>query len=237
MDKNYKCLIIDDEPLAIRLIKAHVAQVPGLEVAGSCQNAMDAMAFLKKEQVDLLFLDIQMPVLSGIELIKSLQQPPAVILTTAYREYAVESYELDVVDYLLKPITFPRFLKAVDKFMNQQQAISTPINVSASEEQESSFYVNANKKYIKIEFEEVLYIESMKDYIRIHLPERTITTKEKIGEFEAKLPAHFLRIHRSFIVNLKKISAFTAQDVEIGKKEIPIGSSYRKEVQQRLHRP
>jgi len=236
MSEVIKCLVVDDEPLAIKLIERHIEQMPGLELAASFQNPLKAFEYLKKTSIDLVFLDIQMPVLTGLDFVKSLQHPPGIIFTTAFRNYAVESYELDVVDYLVKPITFTRFLKAINKFLDQN-------NKAGKEEIQSSettsktarhIYVNANKKHIKVEFENILYVESIKDYIRIHTPQKNIITKDKISDFEKKLPDNFLRIHRSFIVNTHKLTAFTAQDVEIGDKEIPIGGSYRKIVQSKL---
>lgn len=232
MNNNIKCLIVDDEPLAIELIRDHIAKLPYLELAGSCQNALEAFEILKKEPIDLLFLDIQMPMITGMEFVKSLQKPPGVIFTTAYRQYAVESYELNVIDYLLKPITFARFLKAIDKYLGTVK--SAPVRRqqqdAAAPAAEEHVFVNANKKHIKVRFDEILYVESLKDYIRIHTEEQKITTKEKISDFADKLPANFLRIHRSYIVNRVKITAFTAHDVEIGEREIPIGGSYKQRV-------
>lgn len=238
MSDSIKCLIVDDEPLAIMLIEKHISQIPQLEIIATCQNALEAFEILKKESIDLLFLDIQMPVLTGIEFAKSLQHPPSIIFTTAYREYAVESYELEVVDYLLKPITFTRFFKAINKFINsRQEAKSVPSNPSLTTDSSPDFiYVNANKKHIKIQFQDILYVESLKDYVRIHTVDQRITTKDKISEFEQKLPNYFLRIHRSFIINQRQITAFTAHDVEIGKTEIPIGVSYKKSVFEVLKR-
>ena len=232
MSDNIKCLIIDDEPLAIMLIEKHVSQIPQLEIVASCQNALEAFEILKKEPIDLLFLDIQMPVLTGLEFAKSLQHPPSIIFTTAYREYALESYELNVVDYLLKPITFTRFFKAINKYLNSRQPEVVPVvQIAAPTSTLPDFiYVNANKKHIKILFQDILYVESIKDYIRIHMTNQRITTKDKISEFEQKVPDYFLRIHRSFIVNKRKVTAFTSHDVEIGKAEIPIGVSYKKSV-------
>lgn len=232
MSDTIKCLIIDDEPLAIMLIEKHVSQIPQLEIVASCQNALEAFEILKKEPIDLLFLDIQMPVLTGLEFAKSLQHPPSIIFTTAYREYALESYELNVVDYLLKPITFTRFFKAINKFLNNRKQETAPIvQIATSTPTAPEFiYVNANKKHIKILFQDILYVESIKDYIRIHTTDQRITTKDKISEFEQKVPDYFLRIHRSFIVNKRQVTAFTAHDVEIGTTEIPIGVSYKKSV-------
>jgi len=237
MTETIKCLIVDDEPLAIKLIKTHIDQLPDFEIVASCQNAIEAFEVLKKEKIDLLFLDIQMPVLTGIEFVKSLQHPPSIIFTTAYRQYAVESYELEVVDYLLKPITFTRFFKAINKYLNSHpeapSATSPPTSVLSTPE-ETFIYVNVNKKHIKIWHKEIEYIESIKDYIRIHTANDSTMTKEKISEFEQKLPPYFLRIHRSFIVNTTKVTAYTAHDVEIKEKEIPIGGSYKKQVFEKL---
>lgn len=240
-----RCLIIDDEPLAIKLIKRHVEQVPGLELVNSFQNPLEAFEFLQKNNIDLIFLDIQMPVLTGLDFVKSLQNQPGIIFTTAYRNYAVESYELDVVDYLVKPITFTRFFKAISKFMKKTSSITivqpseSKTTIAAETKIQTPvyqdyMYVNSNKKHIKVEFDQILYVESLKDYVRIHIGSKRIITKDKISDFEKKLPAAFLRIHRSFIVNTDKITAFTSQDIEINDLELPIGSSYKKEVIGRL---
>ena len=228
-----RCLIVDDEPLAIQLLEAHIAQVSMLEVVGTANNALEALEALKTAQIDLVFLDIQMPMLTGVEFLKSLAQPPKVIFTTAYREYAMEGYELNIVDYLLKPITFERFFKAINKYLDSRtpapsQAVEAPQVVK--EVEAGHLFVNVNKKHIKVAFQDILYIESLKDYIKIHLPGQSLMTKEKISEFNQSLPDHFLRVHRSFIVNTKKVTAFTAQDVEIGDIEIPIGVSYKQAV-------
>lgn len=229
-------MIVDDEPLAIELMKSHLAQVPNMELVASCQNALMAFDLLKTQPIDLIFLDIQMPMITGIDFVKSLPNPPSIIFTTAYRDYAVESYELNVVDYLLKPITFTRFFKAINKYWDQRKTdVSPPPPTAISPiEGPTSMYVNVNKKHIRILFEDMLYIESIKDYVRIHTVDNNITTKEKISEFEHKLPSNFLRTHRSYIVNVDKITAYTAQDVEIGDWEIPIGISYKKQVMRRL---
>ena len=225
-----RCLIIDDEPLAIEVIKMHLSQLPELELVATFNNPIEAIEKLKNDVIDLIFLDIEMPLLSGIDFIKTIPNVPKVIFTTAYRNYAIESYELDVVDYLLKPISFSRFFKAINKF---KTLVELPISaMSASEEviTNDHIYVNVNKKFIKIKFADILFIESIKDYIRIHLPDKSIVTKDAISNFEEKLPSEFLRTHRSFIVNTMKITAFTKVDVEIGDKEIPIGSSYKDDV-------
>lgn len=230
-----KCLIVDDEPLAIELLETHISLLEQLEVVGTCQNAVKALEVLQNQQVDLMFLDIQMPMLTGIEFLKSLKNPPKVIFTTAYRDYALQGYELDVVDYLLKPISFDRFFKAINKYFQLTNAVSPSATAVASPQAETAsksyFYVKINKKHHKVLLNEISYIESIKDYVKIHLPDSELVAKEKISEIEAQLPAkQFLRIHRSFIVNLDYITAFTAQDVEIGELELPIGISYKKSV-------
>lgn len=229
-----KCIIVDDEPLAIQIIESHLNQIPDFELVDTFQNPLEAFEILKTTSIDLIFLDIQMPLITGIDFVKSMQNPPAIIFTTAYRNYAIESYELDVVDYLLKPITFTRFFKAINKFNNKNQS-SSPIKIpEPTPITNDHIYVNSNKKFIKILFDEITHVESIKDYIRIHTIHNNIITKDKISEFDKKLPDTFMRIHRSFIVNLSKITAFTALDVEIEKQEIPIGNSYKKMVMNRL---
>jgi DNA-binding LytR/AlgR family response regulator len=228
-----QCIIIDDEPLARALIEAHIDKIPNLEVIANCVNALEGFEVLKSRQVDLIFLDIQMPLLTGIEFLKSLSNPPKVIFTTAYREYAIESYELEVVDYLLKPISFDRFFKAINKYFKTVDSQEKK-EVEVSEKDSAFMYVNANKKHHKVLFSEILYAESLKDYIQIHTKEATIVTKDKISDFEKKLPKCFLRIHRSYIVNKDKITAYTSHDIEIGKLEIPIGVSYKKQVIENL---
>jgi len=225
------CIIIDDEPLAIELIKDHVSKFSNLEVIGTCQNAIEGLEMLKSNHVDLMFLDIQMPTLTGIEFLKSLSNPPKVIFTTAYREYALESYELEVVDYLLKPISFDRFFKAINKFLKTETPVQKSQPKTIEKEGTSSYiYVNVNKKHHRINYDDILYAESLKDYVRIHTTSTSITTKEKISDFESKLPSYFLRTHRSYIVNTRKISAYTMHDIEIGNIEIPIGISYKQQV-------
>ena len=226
-----QCLIIDDEPLAASLIEDYVSKVPQLEIVAICNNALEAFEILKTKKVDLLFLDIQMPTLTGIDFLKSLRNPPKVIFTTAYREYALESYELEVLDYLLKPIPFNRFFQAIDKYFKTipSNKISSP-DENSKEDIANYIYVNVNKKHHKVLFDDILYVESLKDYIRIHTSENSIMTKEKISDFEQLLPSFFLRTHRSYIVNTEKITAFTSQDVEIGNLEIPLGISYKKQV-------
>lgn len=232
MSKKITCLIVDDEPLAIELIKEHASQMNMLSIVGHTHNPIEALQLLKEKKIDLLFLDIQMPVLTGLELARTLKDPPAIIFTTAYRDYAAESYELDVVDYLVKPITFTRFLKAINKYLDRSQTLES--EQTTSKVTDDYIFVNANKKHHKIYFDRILYIESLKEYVRIYTSESSITTKSSMSDFEAQIPSQFLRVHRSFIVNIDKVTAFTAHDIEIGEKEIPIGGSYKKDVQSKF---
>lgn len=224
-----RCVIVDDEPLAIRVLEKHIMNVPDLELVATFDNAISAGDFLQNNNIDLLFLDIQMPVVTGIEFIKNTAIQPKVILTTAYREHALEGYELDIIDYLLKPISFIRFYKSVNKYRGLSSTITTTDLKSSETAIKSDYiFVNSNKKMIRIAFDNMLFIDSIKDYVRIHTVNETIITKDKISSFVQKLPAAFLRIHRSYIVNSEKIAALTAKDVVlINGMEIPIGASYK----------
>ncbi|MGD1890302.1 MAG: LytR/AlgR family response regulator transcription factor [Cyclobacteriaceae bacterium] len=238
-DSKINCLVVDDEPLAANLLKRHIDQFPQLHLVATCENAIEALNWFQKESIDLLFLDIQMPGIDGMKFARSLQHSPSIIFTTAYRDYAVESYELDVVDYLLKPITIERFFKSISKYLNQvENSESSQVSVEEAgmDILDQFMYVNTNRKFVKVLFNEVLYVESLKDYVSIYLPEQRIVTKDKISEFESKLPSYFLRIHRSYLVNTQKITAYTKHDIEIGEKEIPIGVSYKREVIEFLQR-
>lgn len=224
-----KCLLVDDEPLAISLLQNHISKLDYLEVVGTCPNALKAAEVLRTTAVDLMFLDIKMPQITGIDFLKTLRNPPSVIFTTAYREYALESYELDIIDYLLKPITFDRFFKATDRYLR----ISAPVNNKIiTPTQEDFIYIKNGPKFNKINVDSILYIESVKDYIIVHQKDGVkLNAKYKISDIEMELQdKNFLRIHRSFIINLKNITAFTAYDVEIGQIEIPIGASYKEYV-------
>jgi two-component system, LytTR family, response regulator len=226
-----KCLIVDDEPLAIEVIQSHVEKIESLEVISSCRNAMEAFDILNKEQIDLLFLDIQMPGLKGTDFLKNLEHPPKVIITTAYREYALEGYELNVVDYLLKPISFERFFKAIRKYMQLAYNPAISINPKPVENKEEFIYIRINKKVHKIKLSEILFIESVKDYITIHMNAQKITAKHTISSLGELLPKNgFLRIHRSYIVSMEHIKSFTAHNIEIGKLELPIGRNYHQQV-------
>lgn len=223
---KYKCVIVDDENLARGLIKNHLKQLDDFELIAAFESAIQASKILKDQQVDLLFLDIEMPVLKGTDFFKNLIHKPKVIFTTAYRDFALEGFELNAVDYLLKPISFSRFFKAIEKFLEhkQSQVISTQ---EKSETKNRYVFVRKDRKQVKVFFDDILYIESVKDYIKIVVESEGHLIKQSLKTFGLSLDDRFLRTHRSYIVNLHKILAYTKHDVEIGKFEIPIGASYR----------
>jgi len=231
-----KCIIVDDEPLAIEVIESHLKKFKEIDILARCNDAIEAFEILKNKSVDLIFLDIQMPQLTGLDFLKSLAKPPKVIITTAYREYALEGYELDVVDYLLKPISFERFMKAINKYY---QCVNNSVIISDnSSVQDSYIYVKADKKVIKILLKDIFYIESLKDYVQIYTIRKSIVTKNQIGFLEEKLPADkFVRIHKSYIVSISRIDAFTSNTIEIKNKELPIGRSYKNLVLKTLNYP
>ena len=226
-----KCIIVDDEPLAIEVIESHLSKLDDVEVVATCTNALNAFEILQKESIDLIFLDIQMPKLTGIDFLKTLQHPPKVIFTTAYRDYALESYELDAIDYLLKPISFDRLLKAIGKVYGQLTPKNGIDATSIITENGDHIYVKADKKMVKIKLDEVLHIESLKDYVRIKTTNKTIITHQKISHLEEKLPKNeFLRVHRSYIIATSKVDSFSGALIEIEGTEIPIGRNYKNHV-------
>jgi DNA-binding LytR/AlgR family response regulator len=223
-----KCLVIDDEPLARKLVISHISKIENLELAGECTNAIEAGNFLRTSKVDLLFLDIQMPEINGLQFIGTLKNPPAIILTTAYRDFAPEAFDLDVVDYLLKPISFERFAKSVNKFFDKRLEGKTG-EVLDSEKASAFIYLKADRKNHKIHLKEIIYIESLDDYVKVHLKEVTLVTRENISSLESILPSgSFVRIHRSFIINTQYISAISSDSIEIKGKELPIGRAFKK---------
>lgn len=227
--KDIKCIIVDDESIAREIIATHLTKIPNIEIVGSCSNAIDAFKLLREQQVDLVFLDINMPEISGISFAKSINKNVKVIFTTAYRDYAVEGFELKAVDYLLKPISFERLLKAINTYFE----IHVDSNQSVKEDLEINdfMFVRADRRMLKIDFEAIIYIESYSDYIKIHLSNETIVTRETISAIEAKLPKQrFLRIHRSYIISLKHISSFTNEEITINNTALTISRSYKKQV-------
>lgn len=230
--QNYNCIIVEDEPLAAEVLQDYIRQVTFLNLKAVCVDAIYAMELLQKEKIDLVFLDVNLPRLKGLDFLKTLQHPPHIIIVSAYHEYALEGYEHNVVDYLLKPVEFSRFLMAVNKL---KQADSTGMSLNAGSGERASLFFNVGKKKVRIYLDEILYIESLKEYIRIFTKSKSILTKYQLGQIEELLAKNnFLRVHRSFIVSRDKIDAFSATEVEVDAKKIPIGRSYKELVQTSL---
>ena len=230
-----RCVVVDDEPMAREILASYVAKIPNLELVKSCKNAMEAFEIANSEKIDIFFLDINMPEISGLSLAKSINQKSKIIFTTAYREYAIDGFNLQAVDYLLKPISFDRFLQAIHKYFDGLPALQVQHKVEKNTLKSDFIFVRSDRKMLKINFDEVLYIESLSDYVKIHLEAKTITTRETISNIERKLPTkNFLRIHRSYIVNLTKAVSYTNELVEIGKNAIPISRTYKENVLKKL---
>jgi DNA-binding LytR/AlgR family response regulator len=233
--KKIQCLVADDEPPAREVIKRYIAELPMLQLAAECSNAVQVMSILQQQSIDLIFLDINMPQLKGNELVKILKNPPKIIFTTAYPEYALEGYELDVVDFLLKPVQLDRFLKAVHKALHLNGFAANNISVATEQKQESFVYFRAERKMVKVMLQDILYIESMKDYVKVYTTNGIIITKQSITSVEAMLPEHlFTRAHRSFIISLSKVKSFTSEVIDIDKTQIPIGKLFRHGVMKML---
>jgi DNA-binding LytR/AlgR family response regulator len=223
----FSCIIVEDEPLATEVLQNYILQVPFLKLMSCCSDAFYAMEALQKFDIDLMFLDIHLPKMKGFDLIKVLKKPPQVIFTTACIEYALQGYEFNAIDYLLKPIEFSRFLMAVNK-MEQHKEITIPAGTAQKSSERQHLFFNVGKKKVKIFLDEILFIESMKEYIRVNAKNKSVLTKFKLSQAEGLLSENnFLRIHRSFIVSKEKIEAFSATEVEVGGKLLPIGRSYK----------
>ncbi len=228
--KLAKCLVVDDEPLARDVIRRYIEKVPWLQLVGECSNAIDALVFLQENTVDLVFLDIRMPELLGTEFVESLRNPPKIIFTTAYKEYALDGFELDAVDYLLKPVRFERFLKALNKAFPRKAEEENYSNVSATDKKNNAdfIYLRVDRKLVKIILADIFYIESARDYVKVVLSDKYYITRQTISSIEAMLSGNeFVRIHRSFIIAVGKIKSFNSDAVEIGDKELPIGKFYK----------
>ncbi|MFB9054739.1 LytR/AlgR family response regulator transcription factor [Formosa undariae] len=234
-NKTISCLIVDDEVIAREVIASHLSKISNITVVASCSNAIEAFNQISNHKIDLVFLDINMPEISGISFAKSINPSIKIIFTTAYRDYAVEGFELQAVDYLLKPIPFERLLKAVNNYF-EVYTESQHSNVPPAEASDFMF-VRSDRKMIKIDFDAIVYIESYSDYLKIHLQDSTIVTRETISAIEVKLPLkQFLRIHRSYIISVKNITSFTNEHVTILNQALPISRSYKKEVLELLER-
>jgi two-component system LytT family response regulator len=225
MRNKLKCVVVDDEPMAREILEIYIAKTPKLDLIASCKNAAEAIFLLQDNEVDVFFLDINMPEITGLSLAKIINQKSQIIFTTAYREYAIDGFILNVVDYLLKPISFDRFLQAVQK-VAQSEII---------ENNTDFMFVRSDRKMVKIDFNTILYIESLSDYVKIFTSEKTIVVRETITSLEEKLPVKkFIRIHRSFIISLQNITSYTNEFIEINQKALPISRSYKESVLQKL---
>jgi DNA-binding LytR/AlgR family response regulator len=220
-----KAIVVDDEPLARQVITQYAMEVPELEIIGCCNNALEANRMLKEGKVDLMFLDVNMPLLSGLDFLKNLQHPPLVVLTTAYSDYALEGYELNILDYLKKPFSFDRFFKAIQKAEEQLDLIGQKAELRKNN---NYIFIKANKKTVRVEIEEIWFIEGLGDYIKIHLKDTHFVTNLSMKKMEELLPGdEFFRIHKSFIIRLDRIQSIEGNLVEIGKHRLPVGSNYR----------
>jgi DNA-binding LytR/AlgR family response regulator len=232
---KFKYLIVDDEPLARKLLASHASKVEALERVSECATAIEAANQIRSKAIDLIFLDIEMPEISGLEFIRTLKNPPSIILVTAHRHFAVEAFELDVLDYLLKPVSFDRFLKSVNKFFERTRPKSEHSN-SQPNSLPDFVYLKADRKDHKIDLDDILYIESLDDYVKVVLKSKTLITRENISTLEHRLPNNqFVRIHRSFLVALKQIVSVSGESVEVGGKELPFGRAFKKSAQSLIY--
>jgi len=231
-----RCLLIDDEPPALKILASYISNINGLEIVGQCKNALEALDVLNQRTVDVIFLDIKMPKILGTEFLKNLSHPPKVIFVTAYRDYAVEGYELDAVDYLVKPVSFERFFKAITKLnrMMGKETITTSVDYKSNPE--AFVYLKVDKDMKKIFVNDIVYIESWKDYIKLFLVNgKNLIVKQTITAMENLLSEHkFMRVHRSYMVSLNKISGYNGISVQLETKEIPIGRLYKQVVMEKL---
>lgn len=224
-----QCLIVDDEPLGRDLIISYIEKIGDMEVMGQCSNALDAFAFLQKKSADLVFLDIQMPKMTGLELIRCLHNKPRIIIITAFREFAADGFDLDVLDYLVKPVSFDRFLKAVSKYNHYSSLQKNEQTVTDANAFEQAYmYVKVNKDMIKVYLKDIIYIESIKDYLKIILENKSLITYQRISYMEEKLPEEkFIRVHKSYIVSLDRISSYRNDTIYLGNHHLPIGRIYK----------
>ncbi|WP_201981806.1 LytR/AlgR family response regulator transcription factor [Hymenobacter rubidus] len=230
------CLLVDDEPPALEVLESYVREVAHLELVGTCGNALEAFGVLQRQPVDLLFLDIKMPKMLGTDFLRSLRHPPQVIFTTAYREYAYEGFELDAIDYLLKPISLERFLKAVAKASPTDAVAAAPTEAPLPANPDAFLYFRIDRKMVKVVLRDILYVEGLKDYVKIHtVAGPPLVVKQIINGLEEKLSeSNFLRIHRSFIVAIDKIRTYSARHIEVANQELPIGRLFRPRVEEVL---
>ena len=236
MDKPVNCIIVDDEPVAREILENHLERIDTITVVASCKNAIEAFKIINTHPVDLIFLDINMPDISGLSFAKSMSKEYKVIFTTAYREYAVEGFDLKAVDYLLKPISFERLLQGINKFVEESSAKVPRQSEEIHIEKDDSIFVRSDRKMVKVNFKDIVFIESLHHNIKSHLEgQKVLVTRDTLSNIEARLPiSDFIRIHRSFIVSMHKIETFTSDTIGIGKHEVPISRSYRDTVLEKL---
>lgn len=230
-----RCLIVDDEPIAIRVLETHLAKMPDVEIAATCTNAFDALRTIRSGAVDLVFLDIEMPELTGIDLVEALERPPRFVFTTAHRDYALQGFELDAVDYLLKPIGFPRLLRAVEKYRRTRRAEDDGAAAEDTIPDVKTLNIRVGHRTVRVDVPAIRYIESLGDYVKIHTAETTHTSKLRISDLDEQLAPHgFLRIHRSFLIAVRHVDAFTSKEVQIAGQVLPVSRTYREQVLARL---
>jgi len=228
--QTLRCLVVDDEELARTLLENYISKLPNLELVSKCKNPLEAIAVLQEQKIDLIFLDIQMPELTGVEFLKTLNQKPLVIFTTAYSDYAIEGYSLDIVDYLLKPFGLNRFIQAVNK-AQKRLSLSTPSNNNISEKKQDYLLVKSEHKIHRVKLEDIFFIQSMREYVAYHTPEGRILSLNSLKKLEQELPANqFIRIHKSYIVAIDKIKTLEGNLVHIKKEKLPIGAMYKEAV-------
>lgn len=236
MKGEIRCIIVDDEHMARDVLKRHLDKIDSIHIVAMCKNALEAFKVINREPVDIIFLDIKMPDISGLTFAKSINKDVKIIFTTAFRDYALDGFELQAVDYLLKPISFERLLRSIQKFLNENKPVQPAMQDDEQVEKANFIFVRSDRKMVRIDFDEIQYIESLSDYIKIILGNKTVITREAISNIEARLPKkQFIRVHRSFIISCARIISFTNEFIEVGDQEIPISRSYKQEVLDRLN--
>ena len=228
MTQKYKCLIVDDEPIARKIIMEYLSELDDLTLVGEAKNAIEASNFLSKQSVDILFLDINMPKLSGVQLLKNLKNPPLVIFTTAYSEYAVEAFELEAFDYLVKPIAFDRFLKAVNNAKKRLAEKNSGESIS------KLFTIKEGKRIYKVDFADIFLVQAYGDYVRLYTSEKTYITKERFNTIKGTLPDSFLQVHRSYIINLPYLKYLEGNQVQVNNQKVPVSNTFKEELMRRL---
>ena len=229
-----KCLLVDDEPLALDILESYLKKIPDAELTGRCQNALEASEFLKHNKVDIIFLDIQMPEITGIEFMRSMANPPLVVFCTAFPDFAVEGFELNAIDYLLKPVSFDRFSKTMER-TREYMSLKKNDEVEPPDLESDYIFIKSNQKQIKLSYDQIYYVEAFADYVKLYTPEKRYITLQTMKNMENKLPKDkFIRVHRSFIAGLRYIHSFNSTELEINGVKIPVGKNYKEEFLNRM---